>query len=179
MLFDIDPASSTGDLLRADEQKIADLVHHQETARFLWETGIPHCSGLFLMTSAVAAANPGAPGGAIEPEDEVELDAWEDRDLLKIGYISVRDAGVYIDRDTGVVYVSPGAEELYEPVNADVSAFAYTLLLIAREIPGEDPDQEDLSRAEESVRNEVGTRDSIAFAQPDGLWSEYFDSFLY
>ena len=90
------------------------------------------------------------------------------------------DNQVFTDPADGSVWISDiDCDIEYEKMHQDVSSFAYLLYLLKAERPRdeEDPDGLDWCEAIDSIRQKITRWDVTPFADADGFWERYLDSY--
>lgn len=167
------------EVVRTDPSAAATAIVHTDTVAFLSEVGVPRCGGLFEIDASLAAAST-SEGFVIDDEDSdpvIELSIGE---LGSLGCL--QEASVYVRRSDGAVFaVWDGEEEDFEQLNADVSSLAKLLLLIQTKSPDPALGYTDAlplySQAAREIKAEMTGVDPTPFADPDGFWTGYLDSF--
>jgi hypothetical protein len=168
-----------GSLLRVTARLAARIWSDPADVRFAAEVGIPYADGLFRILASVADRDPTSPDTAFVEGGPAEIDA-DGGTLIQLGVLY--GGALYVKDSDGTVWVShPDSETQYELINRDLSSLAYLLYLIEGEkpLPEEDPDPYDWAAAEQIVREKATRWDPLPFADPEGFWDAYMDSYAF
>lgn len=184
MLFPLTPDDLTSVLptdqvVRTERSAAAEVIADADAVAFLSEVGVPWCSGVFHLGASLAPAST----SERLVSQRGDLPMVIDSPFGELGSLgTLQYALVYVRRSDGVVFAtSENADEGYERIHADVSSLSKLLLLVESKAP--DPDlryseaRPLYSQAAREIKAEMNAVDPTPFANPDGFWSDYLDSF--
>ena len=187
MLFPLTAADLTSVLppdqvVRAERSAAAEVIADVDAVAFLSEVGVPWCSGVFHLGASLAPVS--TPDRLVSQQSDLPMVI--DSPFGELGSLgALQYTLVYVRRSDGVVFAtSENADEgyeRYERIHADVSSLSKLLFLVESKAP--DPDlryseaRPLYSQAAREIKAEMIAVDPTPFADPDGFWSDYLDSF--
>ncbi|WP_042422641.1 SUKH-4 family immunity protein [Streptacidiphilus anmyonensis] len=176
---DLTSALPPGQVARTERSAAAEVIADADAVAFLSEVGVPWCSGVFHLGASLAAA--ATPDRLVSERGSLPMVI--DTPLGELGSLgALQYTLVYVRREDGVVFASSeDADEGYERIHSDVSSLSQLLLLVESKSPDPDlPYAEALplyARAAAEIEAEISAVDPAPFADPDGFWTGFLDSF--
>jgi hypothetical protein len=167
-----------GSLLRVRADLAARIWTDPADAAFAAEYGIPYSDGLFRILTGAVDRDPASPDTAFVDGPEPDPVETPQGVLVKLGLLYGGE--LFVSRSDGTVLVSdPDADVEYEPIHRDLSSLSYLLYLIEGEKPRpeENPNPYDWADAEAIVREKITRWDPLPFAEEDGFWGRYLESY--
>ncbi|SEK55614.1 SUKH-4 family immunity protein [Streptacidiphilus jiangxiensis] len=166
-------------VVRTDWSAAAEVIAAPDAVAFLSEVGVPWCSGVFHLGSSLAPTS--TPDRLVSERGSLPMVI--DTPFGELGSLGgLQYVLVYVRRSDGVVFAtSENSDEGYERIHSDVSSLSKLLLLIESKAPDPDlPYAEALplyARAAAEIEAEISAVDPAPFADPDGFWTDFLDSF--
>lgn len=170
-----------GGLVRVRPDCAARIWRDAGAASFAATIGFQCGEGPFRILAGISERDPEAPATAFyESADSFDAQPVDTPHgpFQPIGIIF--DNLVFADPADGSVWISDiDCDTEYEKMHQDVSSFAYVLYLLKAERPKDeaDPDGLDWSEAIDSIRQKITRWDATPFAEADGFWERYLDSY--
>lgn len=186
MLVDVDwqaivAGVMPGSLVRVGPDSAARIWEDVAAATFAVTVGFPCTENPFRILAGISVREPEHPAIAFhdstDPYDTLPH-ATPHGLFQPIGIIF--DNLVFANLADGAIWISDiDCETEYEKLHQDVSSFAYMLYLLKAERPmnGDYPPYEDWSAAIDSIKRKITRWDITPFAEAEGFWERFLDSY--
>ena len=132
----LDEEFGPGRIMRFEDVDFPAALTHEPTRRFLRERGLPEDGVVFQLDTEVPLPTLGEYYAQARPGDfsDAELPGRADR-LIRLGQLT-EDTALVVHGTTGAVLAWSERERSLRPLDADISALAFTLWLLHRAHPG-------------------------------------------